>query len=237
MGAARASNGGSEAGKDLFEQARQLASSGRGGAERKTSTFVEIARAQSSVRDMAGARQSLKLAMASLDEVKRESDRLSLVAQIAPMQARLGDHAGAMATAWLAEDPSLRPILVRDVAAYQAEAGDIAGAVQTAGALDDRPAGAAAFFGILRVQSQERDSPALQTTIEAALRTVRLIRSDELRAGALGSLAAVNLASGNVEAARGLYEEALSVAARTEAGPSRAGAYTRIADALGEPGR
>jgi hypothetical protein len=237
VAAARMRLGSAGAGREIFAQAVALASGARGSPGRKCFALIEIARAEISAGEKAAARQTLQKASAALADVKGNSDRLAAIQQIAPLQARIGDHAAAMATAWRAEDPSIRPLLMRDVAASQAEAGDIAGAVQAALTLDDRPAGAAAFFGILRVQSQARDSSGMRTTIEAALRTVRIMRGDELKAGALASLAAAQLVAGDADAARLLYDEAMSVAGRAEAGPTRTAAFARIADALGEPRR
>lgn len=237
IGAARIQRGSENAGSELFSQAVQLVKNSRGSPEHKGFAFVEISRACSSVRDIEGAKRALQLALESSEKVTDGSGRLSLIAQIAPMQARVGDHVSAMRTALRADDPSLRPLLIRDVAASQAEAGDVEGAVRAAGTLDDPASGAAAFFGILRVQSRANDSAGMQSTIEEALRTVRLIRSDELKAAALGSLAAAQLAAGDREAAQVLYDEAMAIAADAEAGPARVGAFARIADALGEHGR
>jgi tetratricopeptide (TPR) repeat protein len=224
-------------GRELFAQAIALASGARGPASRRIFALIEIARAEIAAGETAAARETLQNAAEAMADVKRNSDRLAAIQQIAPLQARVGDHAAAMATAWQAEDPSIRPLLMRDVAASRAEAGDIAGAVQTALALEDRPTGAAALLGILRVQSQSRDSSGMRATIEAALQIVRVMRADELKAGALASLAAAQLIAGDGEAARSIYEEAMNVAALTEAGPARAAAFARIADALGEPRR
>jgi tetratricopeptide (TPR) repeat protein len=237
VAAARARSGRGPSAHELFAQALALAKGARGSADRKGFAFMEIARAQISAQENAGARESIRLALASLKDVKRHSERLTLIVQIAPIQARLGDHAGAMATASRADDSSLRPLLVRDVASSQAEAGDVAGAVRAASSLDDWEAGAAAYFGILRVQSQARDSAGMRATIETALQTVRVIHSDELRAGALGSLAAARLMLGDREAASTLFDEAMAIAARVKGAPARAAAYTRIADALAERGR
>ena len=237
VAAARVRFHGSASGRELFTQAVALASSARGATERRCYALIEIARAQISVGETSGARDTLQRASAVLAGVVRHSEKLALIQQIAPLQARIGDHGAAMATAWRAEDSSIRPLLVRDVAASQAEAGDVAGAIQAALALEDRPAGAAAFFGILRAQSQARDSPGMQTTIEAALRTVRVMRANELKAGALASLAAAQLVAGDADAAQHIFDEAMSVAGRSDAGPTRTAAYARIADALGEPRR
>jgi tetratricopeptide (TPR) repeat protein len=237
VAAARVRFHGSASGRELFTQAVTLASKARGATERRCYTLIEIARAQISVGETSAARDTLQRASAALTGVRRNSDLLAMVQQIAPLQARIGDHGAAMATAWRAEDSSIRPLLFRDVAASQAEAGDVAGAIQAALALEDRPAGAAAFFGILRAQSQARDAPGMQTTIEAALRTVRVMRGDELKAGALASLAAAQLVVGDADAAQQIFDEAMSVASRSDAGPTRTAAYARIADALGEPRR
>jgi tetratricopeptide (TPR) repeat protein len=223
--------------RELFAQSVASVQGARGSPERKATAFVLIARAQVDCEERAAARDALRLALSLLGGVKRESDRLALLSQIAPLQARIGDHAGAMATARLADDASLRPLLVRDVAASQAEAGDVAGAIIAARTIDDGSAGVAAFFGILRVQSQTQDARGMRATIDAALSRVRVIRGGDLKAGALGSLAAAQIVAGDHDAARGTFEEAMDVAAGVEAGPARAAAYARIADALAERGR
>jgi hypothetical protein len=237
VAAARMRFGSAVSGRDIFAQAIALANGARGSPGRRCFALIEIARAEISAGENNPARETLQKASAALAGVKRNSDRLAAIQQIAPLQARIGDHAAAMATAWRAEDPSIRPLLMRDVATSQAEAGDVEGAVQTALALEDRPAGAAALFGILRVQSQARDSSGMGATIGAALQTVRVMRGDDVKAGALASLAAAQLVAGDADAARRIYDEAMSVAGRAEAGPTRAAAFVRIADALGEPRR
>ncbi len=237
LATARASHGDGGAARELFAQAVALAQGARGTADRKCFALVDIARAQIAAVETPAAHETLRLALTVLPEVKRNSDHLALLAQIAPMQARVGDHAGAMATAGRAEDPSLRPLLVRDVATSQAESGDVAGAVRAALSLEDRPAGAAAFFGILRVQSQARDSSGMHATIETALQTVRVIHSEALKAGALSSLAAAQLLAGDRDGALLLFDEAMKVAAQLQSAAERAAAYARIADALAERGR
>jgi hypothetical protein len=157
-----------------------------------------------------------------------------LLARIAPLQARAGDYAGAFSTAMRAEDSSLRPLLVRDIAVSQAEKGDVAGAVAVARSLDDRPAAAAALFGILRVQSRTHDASGLRETIGVTLQAVRVIGSPELRAGALGSLAAAHAQEGNVEAAQAVFTEAMNTAAALDGGQQRAAVYARIADSLAD---
>ncbi len=234
---ARAAHGSSEAARELFTRSLTLARAARGSAVRRCAAFVEIARSQLAAREVASARETLRLAVAALEGVKRGSDRLSLLGQIVPMQARVGDYVGAMATARKAEDASLRPLLVRDVVTAQAEAGDVVGALQATRSLDDEHAGAAAFFGILRVQSQARDASGVHDTIETALATVRGIRGEALKAGALGSLAAARLAADEREGARLLFDEAMTVAAHSPDASGQASAFVRIADALVESGR
>ena len=133
-----------------------------------------------------------------------------------------------------AEDGSLRPLLVRDIAASQAEKGDVAGAVAAARALDDRPAAAAALFGILRVQSQTHDDAGMHETLSVTLQAVRVIGNSELRAGALGSLAAAHVQEGNLPAAQALFTEAMNTAAAIDGGQQRAAVYARIADSLAD---
>ena len=237
VAASRVSYADSGLARELFAQAIALARNARGTADRKCFALVDIARAQIVAREIAAARESLRLALAVLPDVKRNSDQFALLAQIAPMQARVGDHAGAMATAWRVDDPSLRPLLVRDVATSQAESGDVAGAVRAARSLEDGPAGAAAFLGILRVQSQARDSAGMRSTIATALQTVRVIQGEEFKAGALSALAAAQLLVGDRDGALLLFDEAMNVAAQLQPAPERAAAYARIADALAERGR
>jgi hypothetical protein len=74
-------------------------------------------------------------------------------------------------------------------------------------------------------------------TIETALGTVRGIRGDGLKAGALGSLAAARLAAGEREGAQLLFDEAMTVAAHSADAAAQASAFVRIADALLERGR
>ena len=233
----RASQGENESARALFAQSVALARGARGAADRKCYALVDIARAQIAAKEMQAAGETLRFALAVLARMKRNSDRLTLLAQIAPMQARVGDHAAAMETALRAEDPSLRPLLVRDVATSQAESGDVTGAVRVARSLEDRPAGAAAFFGILRAQSQAQDSPGMRATVETALQVVRAIHSEELKAGALSSLASVRLQAGDSDGAQLLFAEAMQLAAQLQPAAGRAVAYARIADALAEPGR
>jgi tetratricopeptide (TPR) repeat protein len=236
VAAVRMRFGNTAPGRELFTQSVALAKGARGGAERKAFVLIEIARAQLGSQEKAAARETLQLAVAQAKNIKNNSDRLSLLAQIVPMQARLGDHADAMVTAGRADDSSLRPLLIRDVAASQAETGDVAGAVRAARALQDRPAGAAAFFGIMRVQAQARDDSGMRETIDTALQTVRFIPNDELKAGALGSLAAAFLVLEDKDEALALFDEAMELAARVQPAPARVSAYARIADALGEHG-
>jgi hypothetical protein len=169
-----------------------------------------------------------------MSRIKNESEQLNFLSRIAPLQARGGDFAGAFTTAMRAEDRSLRPLLVRDIAAAQAEKGDVAGAVAAARSLDDRPAAAAALFGILRVQAQGRDDAGMRETIGVTLQAVRFIGNAELRAGALGSLAATHVSQGNIEQGQALFTEAMNTAAALDEGQQRAAGYARIADSLAD---
>ncbi len=189
-------------------------------------------------QELTAARGTLQLALTALQDVKRRSDRLSLLAQIAPMQARVGDHAGAMATASKAEDASLRPLLVRDVVTSQAEAGDVAGALQAARSLDDRARrGRWRSSESCGCNRRQRTLSGMHDTIEAALETVRVIRNDALKAGALSALAAARLAAGERDGAQLLFDEAMQVAAQAPDASTQAAAFVRIADALVERGR
>jgi hypothetical protein len=218
----------------MFMQALATASKVRGSASRKTDLFVEIARAQIIAGETTEAKATLKRAFAVVPDVKGDAERLNLLSRIAPLQARAGDYPGAFSTAMRAEDASLRPLLVRDIAASQAETGDVAGAVAIARTLDDRAAAAAALFGILRVQSEAHDVSGLRETIDVTLQTVRVIGSAELRAGALGSLAAAHAREGDVEGAQAVFAEAMNTAAAADQGQQRAAVYARIADSLAD---
>jgi tetratricopeptide (TPR) repeat protein len=233
VAAVRASAAPDEA-RDMFAQALGGAGKVRAGANRKADTFIEIARAQLIAGETAGASATLKRAFGQIPGVKDDTERLNLLSRIAPLQARAGDYPGAFSTAMRADDASLRPLLVRDIAASQAEKGDVAGAVAIARSLDDRAAAAAALFGILRVQSQAHDVSGLRETIGVTLQTVRVIGSAELRAGALGSLAAAHAREGDVEGAQAVFAEAMNTAAATDRGQQRAAVYARIADSLAD---
>jgi hypothetical protein len=98
--------------------------------------------------------------------------------------------------------------------------------------LDDRPAAAAGFFGILRAQVLAREVAGMHATLADLLSSVRMLRSPELRAGALGSLAAAQVLDGNMEAAKAAFAEAMTTAAGADRGLQQAAVYVRIADAL-----
>jgi hypothetical protein len=72
----------------------------------------------------------------------------------------------------------------------------------------------------------------MHATLADVLSSVRVIRSPELRAGALGSLAAAQLLDGNMEAAKAAFAEAMTTAAGADRGQQQAAVYVRIADAL-----
>jgi tetratricopeptide (TPR) repeat protein len=219
---------------EMFTQSLALATGGRASASRRCSTLVEIARAQLAAGDHVGFTSTLERVFAELPAVKGEAMKLDLLTRIAPLQARAGDYAAAFSTAMRVEDGSLRPLLVRDVATSQAEKGDIAGAVAAARKLDDRPAAAAALFGILRVQSEAHDAAGMRETLGVTLQAVRVIGSAELRAGALGSLAAARALEGDFEAAQAMFTEAMNTAAAMDQGQQQAAVYARIADALAD---
>jgi tetratricopeptide (TPR) repeat protein len=219
---------------EMFAEALAAAGKARASAARKADTFVEIARAQLNAGEITGAKATLKRAFGEVQDVKGDAERLNLLSRIAPLQARAGDYTGALATAMRADDASLRPLLVRDIAAAQAETGDVAGAIANARALDDRASAVAALFGILRVQSQARDVSGLRETVGVTLQAIRVIGSAELRAGALGSLAAAHAREGDVEGAQAVFAEAMNTAASTDRGPQRAAVYARIADSLAD---
>ena len=233
IAAARASSAPAAA-RDMFAQALAAADKTRAGANRRADAFVEIARAQLAAGEVSAAVATLKRACGEIPQVKGEFERLSLLTRIAPLQARAGDYPGAFSTAMQADDASLRPLLVRDIAVSQAEKGDVSGAVAIARSLDDRPAAAAALFGILRVQSQAHDPSGLRETIDITLQAVRVIGSAELRAGALGSLAAAHARQGDVEGAQAVFAEAMNTAAALDGGQQRAAVYARIADSLAD---
>jgi hypothetical protein len=153
---------------------------------------------------------------------------------IAPLQARAGDFSGAFATASQTGDSSLRPLLARDIAVAQAEAGDAAGALVAARALADPQAAAAACFGIIRVLAPSPSAPAMKEALEAAHAAVRSIRSVEVKAGFLGSLAVAHANAADGEGARARFEEAMAVADTASPGLQKATAYARIADAVAD---
>lgn len=219
---------------ELFAQSLAAFSSARGSPGRRCDTLIEIARAQVIAEDVAGSTATLQRAFAELRNVKDDSQRLNMLSRIAPLQARMGDYAGALVTAMRAEDGSLRPLLARDIVVTQAEQGDVDGAVQAARALDDRTSAAAALFGILRVQSQAHDAAGLRDTIGVTLQTVRFIGNAEVRAGALGSLAATRVLEGDISAGRALFSEAMTTAAALDSEQQRAAVYARIADSLAD---
>ena len=72
----------------------------------------------------------------------------------------------------------------------------------------------------------------MRATLEDVLSSVRVIGNPELRAGALGSLAAAQILDGNIEAARAAFTEAMTTAAGADPGQQQAAVYVRIADAL-----
>ena len=220
--------------RELFAQSLALVERARGGAVRRCVAFIEIGRAQLAAGEKDAFAGTLKRAFDELSTIKNGSDRVNLLSQIAPLQARAGDFTGAFSTAMRAEDQSLRPLLVRDIATSQAEKGDIEGAVAIARTLDDRPAAAAALFGVLRVQSQAHDIAGMHETIRVTLQAVRFIGNAELRAGALGSLAAAHVLEGDAEGAQALFSEAMTTAAAVDGGPQRAAVYARIADSLAD---
>ncbi len=222
------------ASREMFAQAFALATSARGGASRKCDTLLDIALSQLAGGDVSGSAATLKRAFNELRTIKDDREQLTFLSRLAPLQARAGDFEGAFATAMRAEDRSLRPLLVRDIAASQAERGDVAGAVARARSLDDRPAAAAALFGVLRVQSQTRDNAGMLETIGVTLQAVRFIGNAELRAGALGSLAATQALQGNIEQAQALFTEAMNTAAALDGSQQRAAGYARIADSLAD---
>jgi hypothetical protein len=223
-----------EAAQDLFAQSLAALAKAKGAANRKCDTLIEVARAQLVSDDIAGSEATLKRVFAELRNVKNDSQRLNLLSRIAPLQARAGNYADAFSTAMRAEDGSLRPLLVRDVAVWQAEKGDVIGAVEAARALDDRPATPAALFGILRVQSQAHDSAGMKATMGATLQAIRFIGHAELRAGALGSLAATHVLEGDVATGEALFTEAMNTAAALDGSQQRASVYARIADSLAD---
>ena len=218
--------------RTMFAEAIAAANGVRGPLFRKCETLIEIARGQVTAKSNEEALAILRQVLGRVRDVKKESERLTLFSRIAPLQARAGDFTSAFDTAMRAEDPSLRPLLVRDIAAFQVERGDVAGALQAARTLNDRPAAAAAFFGILRAQSLARDKAGMHATLADALGSVRVLRSPELRAGALGSLAAAQILDGNMEAAKAAFAEAMTTAAGADRGQQQAAVYVRIADAL-----
>jgi len=223
-----------DAAQDLFAQSMAVLAKAKGTANRKCDTLIEVARAQLVSGDTAGSDATLQRVFTELRNVKNDSQRLNLLSRIAPLQARAGNYAGAFSTAMRAEDGSLRPLLIRDIAVSQAEKGDVSGAVAAARALDDRPATAAALFGILRVQSQAHDTAGMQATMGATLQTIRFIGNAELRAGALGSLAATHVLEGDVSTGQALFTEAMNTAAALDGGQQRASVYARIADSLAD---
>lgn len=217
--------------REMFTQSLAFATTGRANVARRSSTLVEIARAQLAAGDTPGSAATLARVFANFSAIKGEGERLDLISRIAPLQAKAGDYTAAFATAMRAEDESLRPLLVRDVATSQAEKGDVAGAVAAARGLNDRTSAAAALFGILRVQSQAQDTNGMRDTLRVTLQAVRVIGSAELRAGALASLAAARVLEGDMEAARAMFTEAMNTAAAVD-GQRRAAVYARIADSL-----
>lgn|GEM_PF-1053311 len=235
IAAARANYGAPSEARGMLAEGIATVKRTRARSYRKGEVLIEIARAQLAIRDGAAATEALSLALANLAGVQNAA-RLALISRIMPLQAKAGDFGGALKTALRADDPSLRPLLVRDLATAQAEAGDVAGAVAAARGLDDESA-AAAFFGILHAQLKANDVAGMLVSIDAAMRTVRAIRGTELRAAALGGLAAVQVAAGDSEAASRTFDEALAAAAAAEPGRQRSAAYARIADAVANRGR
>ncbi len=80
------------------------------------------------------------------------------------------------------------------------------------------------------------DTQALKEALEAAHAAVRSIRSVEVKAGFLGSLAVAHARAADGEGARVRFEEAMEVAGTANLGLQQATAYARIADAVADRG-
>lgn len=219
--------------REMFSRAAGLASGGRGPAARRCFALAEVARAQIIAGDYAGARRMLGRALEVLPAVKARPEQIALLSKIAPLLARAGDYPAAYAAAMRAEDGSLRPLLVRDIAAAQAQSGESEAALRLIGGISNPLAATAALMGVLRVQTQSGDARGVQDTLTIALRHAREIAGPDLRAAALGSIAAAYVRAGDPEAAQQAYDEAMRIAGNAERGIQQATTYARIADALG----
>lgn len=216
---------------EAFAYALRTAQSARSSPARAVA-LIEIARAQVSARDFSGARETLSNAVRDVSSLREGELRVSLLGRIVPLQARCGAYAQALAVARQVTDPSLRPLLMRDVVAIQAESGDVDGAIAAARGISDPQDAVAAFFGILRIQSQSESASEQRKTVLLALEKARQISNPAAHAGALGALAAALMATGDAQTAQMIFDEARSSAASAPEPQQRAAAYARIADAV-----
>ena len=233
MAAERAIAGDAAVAHKWFQEANSLAESVPDRPRERAMTLAQLGRLQAAVGEMATARDILARAKRIAVGLPRGEEREQTFDYIARGQARAGDSAGALETAGQMNDRIARALLVRDVITLQP---DVTSAAASAGAAEfaDPLIEAAAQFGVLGVQLLKSGQPLSASTIDAARFAVRRIDDTQLKPAAFSALAIARIRTGDIEASKAIFEEALAAADALERDDQRAAAYVRVVNALND---
>ena len=167
----------------------------------------EIGKAQAEAGDLSAANKSFAAAIKAASSVggTLRSVRALILSGIATAQARAGEIAGGLQTAYGIQDTLTRVGALRLIARVQIEAGDLQAARQTfAASIDAAGSHAYTLTNIAIVQAESGD-------IAGGLRTARDIHDLEKRVSALYDIAEVQAEAGDLRAARRIADSATAL--------------------------
>jgi hypothetical protein len=232
MAAELALTGEHDAAREWFAAAIDLAS-GTDRAPHQAMTLAQLGRLQAASGESADARETLARARVDAAKLAHGQERDETFDYIARGQALAGDAKGAIETAADIDDRITRALLVRDVITLQSDVTSAAASATTAG-FDDPLIETAVQFGVLGVELLRSGQPLSAETIDAARLAVRRIDDIQLKPAAFSALAVARIRSGDVEASRSIFAEALAAADAIARNDQRAAAYVRVVNALND---
>jgi hypothetical protein len=217
---------------EWFAEAIELAS-GADQSRHRAMTLAQLGRLQAISGEGDAASETLARARVEAGKLMRGEERNEALDYIARGQARAGHAKAALETAAEIDDRITRALLVRDVITLQSDVTSAAASATAAG-FDDPLIETAAQFGVLGVELLKSGQPLSHETIDAARLAVRRIDDIQLKPAAFSALAAARIRSGDIEASRSIFEEALGAAEVISRDDQRAAAYVRVVNALND---
>jgi tetratricopeptide (TPR) repeat protein len=193
--------------------------------------LAEVAKAQASVGDKAGALKSVSTALEMVTSIEQAGGLGYGYLRIAEAQAVSGDIAGAFETMRAIDDAGRRASVLAKIAEAQAAAGDIAGALETVSAIYPLDNRAVMLANIAKSQVSNGDIAGAHATVRKALEQIKGFREKGFWTPALTEVAGAQVAVNDISGARATLATVLRTAKTLPDGASRDYAMAMISEA------